>query len=419
MTKVVVTGLGLVTPFGLGVSKCFEGVTNGTSAVKLIPHDFLDASDLGTKIAAPVPNSFGENSCLSEKLSNKELRKMGRFIALGMIAAEEAILDSGWVADSNEKQCDTAVMVGSGIGGLIEIEENVHVLASKGARRVSPFFIPASLSNLLGGNIAVKYCFKGPNHSAVTACATGAHAISDAVRLIKAGEAKIAIAGGAEAAICRVGIAGFNACRALSTNNDSPETASRPWDKARDGFVMGEGAGVMVLEDYEHAKKRGANIYAEVVGYGLSCDAYHLTAPSEDGDGARRAIEAAFRMSGLAKEKIGYINAHATSTPAGDIAEINAMKTFFGDELSSIPISSTKSSMGHLLGAAGSVEAIISILALKHSIIPPTINLDNPDDECLGLNLVPKTAQEKRFNYALSNSFGFGGTNISLIFGKI
>lgn len=421
MTRIVVTGIGAVSPLGVGKEALFDGLIASKSGIKKIPDTWFDTSDLATQIAAIVPtheeSPVGLN--LETYISSKDQRKMDRFIHLGLVAAELAVEDSGWKPQDAYSLERTGVMIGSGIGGLVTIEENVLILKEKGARRISPFFIPASLINLLSGHLSIKYGFKGPNHAAVTACSTGAHAISDAARLIRAGEADVVVAGGAESAICRVGIAGFNACRALSTRNDEPTKASRPWDKARDGFIMGEGAGVVVLESYEHAKKRGAKIYAELSGYGLSGDAYHLTAPSEDGDGAYRAMKLAVQMSGLSTKDIGYINAHGTSTPAGDLVEVMAMRRLFGNDLDNIAISSTKSSIGHLLGAAGSVEAVIALMALNKGILPPTLNLEDPEEAVAKLNLVPNKAQERSVSHILSNSFGFGGTNISLLFSKV
>ncbi len=342
---------------------------------------------------------------------------MDRFIHLAIVAATEAVQDSGWVAHTDEQQCRSGVLVGSGIGGLTTIEENALILKEKGPRRLSPFFIPASLINLAAGHISIQYNFKGPNHAVVTACSTGAHALGDAARLISLNDADVMVAGGTESAVTRLGIAGFNACRALSTNfNENPHQASRPWDRNRDGFVMGEGAGIVILEELEHAKKRGAKIYAELVGYGLSGDAYHITAPAEDGDGGFRAMKMALTKAGVSAEEIDYINAHGTSTPIGDIIELNAVKRLFGDS-DKLSMSSTKSAIGHLLGAAGSVEAIFSILAMNNSIVPPTLNLDDPSEEC-NIDLVPKKARARNVNLALSNSFGFGGTNASLLFKK-
>ena len=331
-----------------------------------------------------------------------------------------AVEDSGWVAETEEQRCRTGVIIGSGIGGLQTIYETGKLMDERGPRRISPFFIPSSLINLVSGHVSIRYGFKGPNHSVVTACSTGCHAIGDAARLIKYGDADVMIAGGAEAAICRLGVAGFAAARALSTGyNDSPEKGSRPWDKGRDGFVMGEGSGIVVLEDYEHAKARGAKIYAEVKGYGLSGDAHHITAPAEDGDGGFRAMQAALKDSGLALEDIDYINAHGTSTPLGDVIEAGAVRRLFGDAASSMLMSSTKSATGHLLGAAGAIEAIYSALSAYHDAVPPTLNLEDPADEVVGLDLVPLEARDHKVRNVMSNSFGFGGTNASLVLGKV
>jgi 3-oxoacyl-[acyl-carrier-protein] synthase II len=379
----------------------------------------MDTTDLATKIAGIVPykpEQYGLD--LDAYVPPKDQKKMDRFIHFAMAAADQAIANSGWEIKTEEDADQTGVIIGSGIGGLITIEDSAITLHSKGARRVSPFFIPSSLINLASGQVSMKYGYKGPNHSAVTACATGAHSISDAARMIMMGELNVAITGSAESVLCRLGVAGFNALRALSTANDHPEKASRPWDKARDGFVMGEGAGILVLEEYEHAKNRGANIYAEIVGYGLTGDAYHMTAPAEDGDGAYRAMKRALSMASVSPAQIDYINAHGTSTPMGDGIEIIAVKRLFGEK-PSLCMSSTKSAIGHLLGGAGSVEAIFSIMAMQYSIVPPTLNLDNPMEEAEGIDLVPHTAKKRRVDYALSNSFGFGGTNVSLLFKKV
>ena len=349
----------------------------------------------------------------------KDRRRMDDFIIYGMAAASEAIADSGWVPPDDEARERTGVMIGSGIGGLATIDDTSKTLEAQGPRRVSPFFIPASRINLVSGQVSIKYGFRGPNHAPVTACATGAHAIGDAARMIKYGDADVMVAGGAEAALCRLGIAGFAAAKALSTSyNDAPTTASRPWDKGRDGFVMGEGAGVVVLESLEHAKKRGARIYAEVKGYGMSGDAYHITAPAEDGSGGFRAMRAAIKDSGVALSDIDYINAHGTSTPKGDEIELTAVKRLFGEHAKQLSMSSTKSAIGHLLGAAGAVEAIFSTLALRDQVAPPTLNLRDPSDG-LDIDLVPLAAKKRRIRYAMSNSFGFGGTNASLVIGPV
>jgi 3-oxoacyl-[acyl-carrier-protein] synthase II len=416
MRRVVVTGMGVVTPLGVGLERVWSRLIAGESGVSAIQS--FDVSDLPSRIAAQVP--IGDTASGSfnadDWVEHKDQRKMDTFIVFAMAAAAQAVEDSGWVADTEEAQERTGVMIGSGIGGLPGITEGALTLAERGPRRISPFFIPASLINLASGNVSIRYGFKGPNHAVVTACSTGAHAIGDAARLIALDDADVMVCGGTEAAICRLGLAGFAAARALSTGyNDDPPAASRPWDQGRDGFVMGEGAGVLVLEELEHAKTRGAKIYAEVVGYGMSGDAYHLTAPSEDGNGAYRSMRNALRSARLAPDKIDYINAHGTSTPLGDEIELGAVKRLFGDHAYRLSMSSTKSAIGHLLGAAGSVEAIFSILALRDGIVPPTLNLENPSPSC-DIDLVPKVARERKVAYALSNSFGFGGTNASLIF---
>jgi 3-oxoacyl-[acyl-carrier-protein] synthase II len=417
--RVVVTGISAVTSLGKNYQETWNNVLTGKSGVKQIPSTLFDASDLQTKVAAFIPAVADGGIDLDEYISNKDQKKTDRFIHLAIAAADQAISDSGWIADSEEKACRSGVIIGSGIGGLSTIYDNSLILQEKGPRRISPFFIPASLINLAPGMVSIKHGFKGPNHSVVTACATGSHAIGDAARMIMCGEADVIVAGGAESAVSRLGIAGFNACRALSTAfNDDPEAASRPWDRQRDGFVMGEGAAVLVLEDYEHAKSRGAKIYAELLGYGYTGDAYHITSPAEDGDGGFRAMKIALQKSGVSPEQIGYINAHSTATQRGDMIEIAAIKRLFQDDVASVSISSTKSSIGHLLGAAGSVEAVFSILAMVHGIIPPTLNLHDPDDGCEGLDLVPLKAKERAVDFVLSNSFGFGGTNVSLVFKK-
>jgi 3-oxoacyl-[acyl-carrier-protein] synthase II len=348
----------------------------------------------------------------------KEQRKVDKFILFGMAAAKQAVEDSGWMPQDEESLNRTGVLMGAGIGGLQTIYETSITLKERGPRRVSPFFVPSALINLISGQVSIAYGFKGPNHSVVTACATGAHAIGDAARLIMLDDADVMVAGGAEATICRIGIAGFNACKALSTDfNDQPTAASRPWDKRRDGFVMGEGAGCVVLEEYEHAKKRGARIYAEILGYGLSGDAYHITAPSETGDGAQRAMKAALKRAGLGTDQIDYVNAHGTSTMA-DVIELGAVKKVFGDDAYKLSMSSTKSATGHLLGAAGAIEAIYAIKSVQDQVVPPTLNLDEPDEGC-DIDLVPKQAKQRKVRHALSNSFGFGGTNASLIVGPV
>ena len=415
MKRVVVTGIGTINPLGLGADAVWDALIAGQSGIRAI--DDFDTEDLTCKVAGRVPT---ENIDLDSLLEPKEQRKLDRFIVYGIIAADQAIADSGFVADSDEKSARSGVLIGSGIGGLETIYDSSLLLAERGARRLSPFFIPSALINLISGQVSIRHGLKGPNHAVVTACSTGAHAIGDAARLIKYGDADVMVAGGAEAAVCRLGIAGFCALRALSTRyNDTPAQASRPWDSGRDGFVMGEGAGVVVLEEYEHAKARGAKIYAEIKGYGLSGDAYHITAPAEDGDGGYRSMSAALRDARLDIEAIDYINAHGTSTPLGDIIELNAVTKLYGGDKSKINMSSTKSSIGHLLGASGAVEAIFSILAVMHDTLPPTRNLDAPSEEAQGINLVAHEAQSHKVRNVLSNSFGFGGTNASLIFGKL
>jgi len=418
MRRVVVTGMGMVTPLGDGVDTNWRRLMAAESGIRSI--QAFDTTDLATKIAGEVPAGDKANGHFNvdSYIQPKEQRKLDKFLIFGIAAAEQAVEDSGWKPTDEEALNRTGVMIGAGIGGLQTIYETSLVLKDRGPRRVSPFFIPSALINLASGQVSIKYGFKGPNHSVVTACATGAHALGDAARLIQWDDADVMVAGGAEAAICRIGIAGFNACKALSTDfNDTPTQASRPWDKRRDGFVMGEGAGVVVLEEYEHAKKRGAKIYAEILGYGLSGDAYHITAPSEDGDGAQRAMKAALKRAGLGTDQIDYINAHGTSTMA-DVIELGAVKKTFGADAYKLSMSSTKSATGHLLGAAGAIEAIYSIKALNEQAVPPTLNLDDPDEGC-DIDLVPKQAKQRKVRHALSNSFGFGGTNASLIFGSV
>ena len=420
MRRVVVTGIGLVTPLGANTSVTWDRLINGESGI--IEDTQFDVTDLPAKITGTVPEGATDLGLFypDDWLEPKEQRKVDRFILLGMVAASQAVENSGWIAKTSEDQNRTGVIIGSGIGGLQQINDNAIKLNESGPRRISPFFIPAALINLVSGQVSIKFGFKGPNHAVVTACSTGAHAIGDAARLIMLDDADVMIAGGAEAAVNRLGFAGFSAARALSTGfNDKPESASRPWDDDRDGFVMGEGAGVVVLEEYEHAKKRGANIFAEIVGYGLSGDAHHITAPADDGDGAFRSMKNALKRAQLNPSDIDYINAHGTSTPLGDMIELGAVSRLFGQHLEDIAMSSTKSSIGHLLGAAGSVEAIFSILAMNNGIAPPTLNLDSPSDGCQNINLVPHVAQERTITSVLSNSFGFGGTNASLVFSKI
>ena len=418
MRRVVVTGLGLVTPLACGVEETWSRILAGQSGASAITK--FKADDLATKIACQVPRGDGSDGTFNPDhwVDSKEQRRMDDFIIYGLAAAKQAVADSGWQAKTDEDKYRTGVLIGSGIGGLDGIEQASILVHEKGPRRLSPFFIPGRLINLVSGYVSIEHGFKGPNHAVVTACATGAHAIGDAARLIMFGDADVMVAGGAESAVCRIGIAGFNACRALSTAyNDTPTKASRPYDKDRDGFVMGEGAGVLVLEEYEHAKARGAKVYGEVKGYGLSGDAYHITAPSEDGDGGFRAMQMALKHSGLAVSDIDYVNAHGTSTMADGI-ELGAVERFLGNHAANVAMSSTKSSIGHLLGAAGSVEAIFCLLAMRDGMVPPTINLDNPD-VTTAIDLVPWKAQKREVNVAMSNSFGFGGTNACLIVSKV
>jgi len=416
MRRVVITGMGLVTPLGIGLDNVWRRLTAGESGIGAIQS--FDVSDLPARIAAQVPRGDRESGLFNadDWVPPKDQRKMDEFIVYAIAAAVQAVEDAGWQPEDEEKRERTGVMIGSGIGGLPAITEGAITLQERGPRRISPFFIPSALINLASGHVSIRYGFKGPNHSVVTACSTGAHAIGDAARLIMLDDADVMVCGGAEAAICRLGIAGFAAARALSTSfNDDPPRASRPWDQDRDGFVMGEGAGIMVLEELEHAQQRGAKIYAEVVGYGMSGDAFHLTAPAEDGNGAYRSMRNALKSAHLPPERIDYINAHGTSTPLGDEIELGAVKRLFGDHAYSLSMSSTKSAIGHLLGAAGTVEAIFSVLALRDQVVPPTLNLDNPSPAC-DIDLVPKEAKRRKVEYVLSNSFGFGGTNASLVF---
>ncbi|MAF97179.1 MAG: beta-ketoacyl-[acyl-carrier-protein] synthase II [Micavibrio sp.] len=423
MRRVVITGMGMVTPLGMGVDHNWKTITEGKSGIRQIEH--FDISDITSKIAGVVPRTSDENPTNGDFNADlyhepKEQRKTDIFITYGMAAAHEAIEDSGWKPANEEQQNRTGVLIGSGIGGLDEIYKTSTLLNERGPRRISPFFVPAALINLTSGHVSIKYGYRGPNHSVVTACATGTHAIGDAARLIAFDDADVMIAGGAESAVCRLGVAGFAAARALTTGyNDRPQEASRPWDQGRDGFVIGEGAGIVVLEEYEHAKARGAKIYGEVTGYGLSGDAHHITSPAEDGNGGYRAMEAALKRAKLNPEDIDYINAHGTSTPVGDGIEFGAVKRLFSNTLDTISMSSTKSAIGHLLGAAGAVEAIYSAKAIETGILPPTLNLENPSENCTGIDLVPKVAKEKEVKTVLSNSFGFGGTNASLILSKV
>ena len=421
MREVVVTGIGLVTPLGVGKEVNWKRLINGQSGIRKI--DTFETNDLPCKIAGQIPNKSSDiegGLNINDWINVKDLRRIDRFIAYGLIAAQMAIEDSKWVPSNLDDNQKTGVLVGSGIGGLETIANTTEILNTKGVRKISPFFIPSALINLISGQISIKYNFKGPNHSVVTACSTGAHAIGDAAKIIESGKANVMIAGGTEAACCRIGMAGFSAAKALSTNfNDSPKEASRPWDRDRDGFVMGEGSGIVVLEEKEHAIKRGAKIYSKIKGYGLSGDAYHITAPSLDGDGGYRAMNAALLESKLNPSDIDYINAHGTSTPLGDMIELKAVKRLFKSNLNNLSISSTKSLTGHLLGAAGAVEAIFSILAIQNQEIPPTINLTNPDEGTSEFDLVPNKSKKRDIKNILSNSFGFGGTNASLIFGRI
>ncbi|MGR3617199.1 MAG: beta-ketoacyl-ACP synthase II [Paracoccaceae bacterium] len=419
MRRVVVTGLGLVTPLASGVDETWSRLLDGQSGAGPITRFDAVESGVTTTYACEVPRGDGTDGTFNpdDWLAPKEQRKIDDFILYGIAAADMAVHDAGWTPEDPESLMRTGVMIGSGIGGLSSIADTAVMIKERGPRRVSPFFIPGALINLISGQVSIRFGFKGPNHSVVTACSTGAHAIGDASRLIKAGDADVMIAGGAESAICEIGIAGFNACKALSTKYaDDPTKASRPYDVDRDGFVMGEGAGVVVLEEYEHAKARGAKIYAEVLGYGLSGDAYHITAPSEDGEGGERSMRAALANAGLEPGDVDYINAHGTSTMA-DTIELGAVERMLGDAAGDVTMSSTKSATGHLLGAAGAIEAIFSILAIRDQVAPPTINLDNPAVESV-VDLAANAKQEREIKVALSNSFGFGGTNASVLFGK-
>ena len=419
MRRVVVTGLGAITPLACGFEASWKKLIASQSGADFITGFHTD--DLATKIACQVPLGLktDDKFTAEEWIDPKEIRRNDPFILFGIAAAKQAIIDSGWVAQTYEQQCRTGVLLGSGIGGLTAIHDSSLILNEKGVRRIGPFFIPSALINLASGQVSIEHGFKGPNHAVVTACATGSHAIGDAARLIMLDDADVMVAGGCEAAINRIGIAGFNACKALSTRfNDSPQIASRPYDKDRDGFVMGEGAGVVVLEEYEHAKKRGAKIYAEVIGYGMSGDAYHVTSPAPDGNGGYRAMQAALKRANISINDVDYVNAHGTSTPMGDELELKAVERLFANREHPLKMSSTKSSTGHLLGAAGAIEAIFSVLAIRDNIIPPTLNLDNPSVETQ-IDLVPHHPKEAIVNVVLSNSFGFGGTNASLIFRSV
>ena len=416
MRRVVVTGIGIINSLGVGAENNWKNIIAGKSGISAI--DRFDVSDLPAKIAGQVPlGSLQDGGFdVDDWIPKKERRRMDDFIMYGLCAAQQAVEDSGWVPKTDEDRWRTGVLIGSGIGGLNEIYKTSIIVHEGNVRKVSPFFIPASLINLISGHVSIRYGFKGPNHAVVTACSTGAHAIGDAARLISFDDADIMVAGGAEAATCRLGMAGFCSARALSTSfNSVPKEASRPWDRDRDGFVMGDGSGVIVLEELEHAKARGAKIYAEIIGYGLSGDAHHITAPAEDGDGAFRCMRSALSRCGIKPDDIDYINAHGTSTPLGDIIELGAVKRLFGPAFSKISMSSTKSAVGHLLGAAGAVEAIYSILAIRDQVVPPTLNLKNAPEE-FEVDLVPHEAKRRIVDVALSNSFGFGGTNASLVF---
>ncbi len=416
MRRVVVTGMGIACPLGLGVERVWQRLVNGESGIGAIQS--FDTKELTAKIAGQVPIGARADGALdlNEWIPVKDQKKMDRFIHLAVVAASEAVEDSGWVPPDEDARCATGVMIGSGIGGLGTIYEASILVYTGKTRRLSPFFIPSALINLASGHVSIKYGFKGPNHSVVTACATGVHAIGDAARLIMLGDADVMVAGGAEGAVNELGMGGFCASRALSTGfNDRPAAASRPWDRDRDGFVMGEGAGILVLEELEHARARGVKIYGEVGGYGMSGDAHHITAPAEGHEGAFRAMKAAFRNGGMGPSEVQYVNAHGTSTPLGDDLELEAVERFFGDDARGLAMSSTKSATGHLLGAAGAIEAIFSLLAIRDGVVPPTLNLENPSRDSV-VDRVALQAQERRVDAALSNSFGFGGTNASILF---
>jgi 3-oxoacyl-[acyl-carrier-protein] synthase II len=419
MRRVVVTGLGMVTPLGCGVDTTWARILNGDSGARKI--ETFEVADLSSQIACVVPRGDGSAGSFNpdQWMEPKDQRKVDDFIIFAMAAARQALDDADWHPESEADKCATGTLIGSGIGGLSGIADTALLLKERGPRKVSPFFIPGRLINLASGYVSIEHGLKGPNHSVVTACSTGAHAIGDASRLIMLGDADVMVAGGTESPICRLAMAGFCAARALSTGfNETPEKASRPYDRDRDGFVMGEGAGIVVLEEYEHAKNRGAKIYAEVVGYGLSGDAYHITSPAPDGDGGFRSMSAALKRAGIAAADLDYINAHGTSTQIGDEIELGAVERLLGNAASKVAMSSTKSSTGHLLGAAGAIEAIFSILAIRDNIVPPTINLENPSVET-AIDLVPLTARKREINVALSNSFGFGGTNASVIVRRV
>ena len=419
MRRVVVTGLGMVTPLGVGVDHNWSRILAGQTGISRITNFKVD--DTSCQIAGQVPGADVEGGLdLDSFIDPREQRRQDRFIQLGVVAAQLAVEDSGWMPEDRESQNRTGVMIGSGIGGLDTIVQTDQLMNERGTRRISPFFIPSALINLVSGHVSIKYGFRGPNHAVVTACSTGAHAIGDAARMVALDDADVMVAGGAEAAVCRIGMAGFAAARALSTGyNDSPERGSRPWDKGRDGFVMGEGAGIVVLEELEHARARGATIYAEVKGYGMSGDAYHITAPAEDGDGGFRAMEAALKRAGLTPADIDYVNAHGTSTPLGDLIEAGAVRRLLGDAVGNVSMSSTKSATGHLLGAAGAIEAIYSVKAVQTGDLPPTLNLEDPEEAVADFDLVPLVTKNRKVRNAMSNSFGFGGTNASLIIGQV
>lgn len=419
MRRVVITGLGIVSPLGCGVEHTWSRLKAGGNAAKRI--ESFDVSDLSCQVACEIPRGDGSDGTYNpdDWMEPKERRKVDDFIVFAMAAADQALNDADWHPETKEAQDRSGVLIGSGIGGLQGIEQTSLLMAEKGPRRISPFFIPGRLINLASGQVSIRHQLKGPNHSVVTACSTGAHAVGDAARLIALDDADVMVAGGTESPVCRLSIAGFAACRALSTHfNDEPQRASRPYDEDRDGFVMGEGAGIVVLEELEHARARGAKIYGEVVGYGLSGDAFHITAPEETGDGAMRCMQAAIKRAGLEPSDIDYINAHGTSTPMGDEIELAAVERLFGNAAGKLSMSSTKSAIGHLLGAAGAVETIFSVLSIRDNVAPPTLNLDNPSVETV-IDLVPHEARERQIDTVLSNSFGFGGTNASLIFRRV
>ena len=419
MRRVVVTGLGMVTPLGVGVDHNWSQMIAGKTGINRITG--FDVDDLACQIAGQVPGADVPGGLdLDAFIEPREQRRMDRFIQLGVVAAQLAVEDSGWIPEDRESLNRTGVMIGSGIGGLETIVQTDQLMNYRGPRKISPFFIPSALINLVSGHVSIKYGFRGPNHAVVTACSTGAHAIGDAARMVALDDADVMVAGGAEAAVCRIGMAGFAAARALSTGyNDAPEKGSRPWDTGRDGFVMGEGAGIVVLEELEHARARGATIYAEIKGYGMSGDAYHITAPAEDGDGGYRAMEAALKRAGLGTEEIDYVNAHGTSTPLGDLIEAGAVRRLLGDAVGKVSMSSTKSATGHLLGAAGAIEAIYSVKTVQTGDLPPTLNLESPEEAVADFDLVPLKSRKREVRNAMSNSFGFGGTNASLIIGQV